>query len=365
LKEILTTERVYLKQLKKFVKHVVIPLRQGKFKEFTAESYHAVFSEILVIVKLNSIFLEQLEQRMAQWPTIQTVGDLFLKMAPLFNLYEGYIKKYDKAMNAFIAFKKYKHVAEWVDTLRVGPLSDTVQSFMILPVQRLPRYEMLLKALIHRTPENHVDRRDLNLAYDSLREVNTSINLHAREYATFQKIEILCKENDLKRPESYIGQLLVTLKQAKHLPIMDKKTKSCDPFCVFGIKNAGDAQLQKSSTKYKTLNPAWDEDFAFFIENCEADLHIDFFDKDTLKDDEIGQITIPLSKYVNLTSGTMKDDWFDIKPGDKHQGISRRPSLARISSNSKKAKHKGVTGKSLGCVQLCITYIKLSDIWSF
>ncbi len=45
--------------------------------------------------------------------------------------------------------------------------SDTkneLGSYLIMPVQRIPRYELLLKTLIGYTPEDHIDYFNLNQA---------------------------------------------------------------------------------------------------------------------------------------------------------------------------------------------------------
>lgn len=41
---------------------------------------------------------------------------------------------------------------------------QTFQSFLLMPVQRIPRYKLLLDDLIHNTPEIHYDYDDLEKA---------------------------------------------------------------------------------------------------------------------------------------------------------------------------------------------------------
>ncbi len=49
-------------------------------------------------------------------------------------------------------------------------------SRLILPVQRLPRYQMLLKALMKRTPEDHMDYKPLGQAISLLEQVAERID---------------------------------------------------------------------------------------------------------------------------------------------------------------------------------------------
>ncbi|KAJ3012464.1 UNVERIFIED_CONTAM: hypothetical protein HDU68_001177 [Siphonaria sp. JEL0065] len=45
----------------------------------------------------------------------------------------------------------------------------SLQSYLILPVQRLPRYKLLVDQLLESTPLNHPDCADLQTAVDAIR----------------------------------------------------------------------------------------------------------------------------------------------------------------------------------------------------
>ena len=51
-----------------------------------------------------------------------------------------------------------------------------VESLLILPVQRLPRYELLLRDIIKFTGEDHNDFKSLNQALKAVNEMTTVIN---------------------------------------------------------------------------------------------------------------------------------------------------------------------------------------------
>jgi hypothetical protein len=61
---------------------------------------------------------------------------------------------------------------------------QNLQSYAIMPVQRVPRYLLLLRELIKWTPSSHPDRADLDLALrdveDSARHMNHVIQVHPR-----------------------------------------------------------------------------------------------------------------------------------------------------------------------------------------
>lgn len=50
-----------------------------------------------------------------------------------------------------------------------------------MPVQRLPRYEMLLRALLKLTDDNHPDYENLETAVNQVKQINDHVNFKKRE----------------------------------------------------------------------------------------------------------------------------------------------------------------------------------------
>lgn len=47
-----------------------------------------------------------------------------------------------------------------------------------MPIQRIPRYRMLLEVLLSATPEQHPDYKQLSEALETVRDVANYINTH-------------------------------------------------------------------------------------------------------------------------------------------------------------------------------------------
>lgn len=57
----------------------------------------------------------------------------------------------------------------------------------------------------------------------------------------------------------------------------------------------GDRTFQRTSIKYETLSPYWDESFHFIITNYENDIFsLILRDKDKISDDDIGFIELKI-----------------------------------------------------------------------
>lgn len=118
------------------------------------------------------------------------IGDILQKLAPFLKMYGEYVKNFDRAMelvntwmersaqfkaiiqeiqvtesarSATAALGSCLHACGLVPVLvqreeRCGNL--TLQHHMLGPVQRIPRYELLLKDYLHRLPEDAPDHSD-------------------------------------------------------------------------------------------------------------------------------------------------------------------------------------------------------------
>ena len=106
------------------------------------------------------------------------IGDIFLQFASRFKLYAQYTAQHDKASKIL---QKFKADEEFQETLKQIMLEientrssnsnrpqQNMDSYLIMPVQRVPRYKLLLKELHKYTPEGHSDRLALTEALGAI-----------------------------------------------------------------------------------------------------------------------------------------------------------------------------------------------------
>lgn len=185
LREVVATEQTYVQSLYQCIKFFLVPLKE-KAKDnrwiMTLEDVHRLFSTIEVIHQFNAEFSQQLDKRMAEWPNVNTFGDIFLQMVPMMKMYTTYINEYDGATAVWTKYSVKQEFADYIAQLRKnsGGRLDLV-SMLIQPVQRLPRYEMLLKELLKHTPSTHVDYENLVEAIERIKELNEYVNERKRQ----------------------------------------------------------------------------------------------------------------------------------------------------------------------------------------
>jgi len=167
LREIASTERTYVRSLEAVIKEFILPLEDMALtnkKILTKQDCYDIFCNMEILVDLNNQFLEDFEDRLKKWPTITHFGDLFIKIIPIMKIYSHYIRNYDRAAELLATLKKENEtLQEFIKIQETKPIMGnlTLESHLIMPVQRLPRYQLLLDTLLKYTPEEHVDHQNL------------------------------------------------------------------------------------------------------------------------------------------------------------------------------------------------------------
>ncbi|KAJ1980592.1 hypothetical protein H4R35_001058 [Dimargaris xerosporica] len=113
------------------------------------------------------------------------VGKVFLRNAAFLRLYSVYVNNYDNATTKLDEWTKHrKKFAKYLSAAQSHPEHNQLNllGYLLLPIQRVPRYEMLLRQLLQHTPISHPDYSDLCKALTVVKERAGEINEKKREY---------------------------------------------------------------------------------------------------------------------------------------------------------------------------------------
>jgi hypothetical protein len=191
--EILETEVRYVRCLESMVDNYKRELERSASTSAAAPSgpqslaspaqIRTLFSNAQAILNTNRVLLNQVRARVGQWDAHSRLGDVFLRIADFFKIYIEYANNYDAAHEQFDqlidsseAFVRFCEAMELRDGLDLG-----LEDLLIMPVQRLPRYVMLLESLLKYTPAVHPDRDALQQAATKIQEISQQINDTNRE----------------------------------------------------------------------------------------------------------------------------------------------------------------------------------------
>lgn len=210
MNEIVVTERTYIGALRAllqvFVRPLIADFKTGKpqlggtvltqINNEDGTSMSVFFARLEHIELLNASFLNELETRLQFWSTkledgggnstACTVGDVFLRFANLFSMYDEFSSSYEFASKTLVDREKTdaklsKFFEDQQEEHAAVLKQTTLLSLLITPIQRVPRYLLLLKEMQKNTPEDHPDFALIGKAIDTVSKAANHINEHIRE----------------------------------------------------------------------------------------------------------------------------------------------------------------------------------------
>lgn len=209
--ELLQTEKAYVARLNLLDQVFCAKLMEEANKgTFPVDVVKSVFSNISSIHAFHSQFLlPDLEKRMGEWASTPRIGDILQKLTPFLKMYAEYVKNFEKAMDVLKQWSDrsphFKAVIVEIQSQEMcGNL--TLQHHMLEPVQRIPRYEMLLKDYLKKLPPDDPDRQNSEKSLDIIATAATHSNSAIRKSENLKKLmeiyEMLGEEEDIVNPSN-------------------------------------------------------------------------------------------------------------------------------------------------------------------
>lgn len=180
--EVLESEKKYLAQLRLLTEHFVEPLCGGKI--LSGADAAAIFSNVAQIKLVSEMLLSELQRT--------SVGEAFVSLCPFLKQYALYASNYQRAMNALTSLSQKQ--GPFVEFLRQQECRPELQglkliSLLITPVQRMPRYKLLLERLLKHTDES-ADSGSVEKLKEAVRqvaEVTEYVNQQVSVYASMHR----------------------------------------------------------------------------------------------------------------------------------------------------------------------------------
>jgi len=170
--EIMSTERSYVASLRVLNDAFVTPLQETALEDLGIQESHrsALISNLGLLVKFHDQFIGDLEK-----DGVDKCEHAFIKYSPFFRMYTTYLNDYQKCFDTLQALRQTKRFQQFLSDVRATLLKKDnldLMSYMIMPVQRVPRYVLLLKELKRNTLPSQP-------AFDSINKALAQITLTA------------------------------------------------------------------------------------------------------------------------------------------------------------------------------------------
>jgi len=181
--ELVQTEVTYAKCLGEIINVFQKPMLSRKL--ISAEESTKIFSNVQTIYQLHEVLSSELSERLNKWDNTQTMGDIFCKMTPFMMISTEYINNFESShvLLKQLLGKRHK-LSDFINgchSEKYGAGLPYLSSLLITPIQRIPRYELLLKDFLKYTYAEHKDYENVKNAFDAIKEVASTLNEKKRE----------------------------------------------------------------------------------------------------------------------------------------------------------------------------------------
>ncbi|PWN53524.1 hypothetical protein IE53DRAFT_338631 [Violaceomyces palustris] len=164
IQELIETERSYVRRIDALHQRYAIPLRRLARDKDTAiiplyESQR-LFGNIGEIVGANQAFLFELEALVAKGAEAvrNGLGDVVYKHMACFSCYNEYFANFEKAKHIEQTMQKHKGFRDFADRTKyamTGMGNTGLRDLLMEPVQRIPRYKLMLDGILkHMSPRD-------------------------------------------------------------------------------------------------------------------------------------------------------------------------------------------------------------------
>ncbi|XP_034032775.1 FERM, ARHGEF and pleckstrin domain-containing protein 1-like isoform X2 [Thalassophryne amazonica] len=202
-KELLTTERTYLKDLQVIAESFQSFV--GKGEDFPDSVKSLISANYDPVYKFHQAFLREVDQRLAQWEgrsnahikgDYQRIGDILLKNIQGLRQLTVHLQKHSECLveleQACRSSRKVDALCRDFEQQKVCYLPFNI--FLLRPLHRLLHYKLILERFCKHYPPTHDDFRDCRAALADVSEVVLQLHGSMMKMENFQKLVELKKD---------------------------------------------------------------------------------------------------------------------------------------------------------------------------
>ncbi|KAF2073947.1 hypothetical protein CYY_004734 [Polysphondylium violaceum] len=279
LNELVSTEESYSDSLEKLILYYKIPMEnQMNELNLTQSDISTLFSNIEPLLVVSKDLLIKLKYRFTLPEEQQNIGELYIEKSKEMKMYIVYINNYDRAIDELKKIED-KHPKLFKNLQDSYKYSLDIRSLLIMPVQRIPRYELLFREILKNTSPSHYDYQNLKEAYQSIHEINVLINNNKKLSENKDRVVTISQElkgapNSLLKSSRrwiregvletqcthkkwngtfmvYLFNDLVILAKA---PTFIRKSKKMEFLVGIDLENSEFKEIQGSPTKFRFIS---------------------------------------------------------------------------------------------------------------
>ncbi|KAG7210374.1 hypothetical protein KM043_011908 [Ampulex compressa] len=182
IQEILTTEVTYLRQLEIMMEYFIQPISERNLLN------HALIFTLSENIKTLYNISGELVNGLRHDP--ENIAGIFHKLAPFFKLYSVYAYDYEQVMSLLQSTQEQDPAfRNFIKNQETRPeVGQKMQSLLITPIQRVPRYKLLLKEVLQHTESKHREYSLLQACLVEIEKAAKHINSLVAQNEETQKL---------------------------------------------------------------------------------------------------------------------------------------------------------------------------------
>lgn len=182
-KEILETEKKYLSCLRTLKEVFEEPMRESNL--MSSKEIDVLFpGELVHILTSHTHFMKDLEERLQNWKLHGIVGDIFTKLSSSYHIdvlriYSNYVNNFPRAIGVINKSSRGSHkFRKFLQSCSSNSECEGLDlpAFLLTPIQRLPRYVLLLRQLSKYTDAGHPDSFHIANALETMKQMINILN---------------------------------------------------------------------------------------------------------------------------------------------------------------------------------------------
>eukprot|EP00475_Leptophrys_vorax_P006006 TRINITY_DN13655_c0_g1_i1.p1 TRINITY_DN13655_c0_g1~~TRINITY_DN13655_c0_g1_i1.p1 ORF type:complete len:806 (+),score=221.61 TRINITY_DN13655_c0_g1_i1:147-2564(+) len=182
--EIIETEKSYCHGLEILINEFQKPMTlKSEDLNITPKEIALVFSNLDAIHRFHTVMVTQLSNE-------KNMAKVFSKNADFLKMYTQYLNGYEQSIEILTQHSKNKKFQSFLAERRDSEVCKglDIMSYLIMPVQRIPRYELLLRELKRFTLPSDEEFLDLQQAFDKIQKIAVHINENKRQIEQLSRL---------------------------------------------------------------------------------------------------------------------------------------------------------------------------------
>eukprot|EP00808_Paulinella_micropora_P006264 g14598.t1 len=184
--EIVSTESTYVQSLQTVLAEYQAPLIKEPSKYGTTEEQcKLLFGNMEIILGLHKTLLSDLQLAEVKRSSF---GQVFSNLAPMFRMYRDYVKSYSSRIQLVDSLSNNRYFQTFLEEKRARTNGASLMSYLILPIQRIPRYQLLLQELLKHTPDNTPEKHTITRALTQVKEIGQEMDAAGKDAQEIAKL---------------------------------------------------------------------------------------------------------------------------------------------------------------------------------